>query len=50
MENLNNIKGLTEEEVHNRTELGQVNSGSDVKTKSYGQILKDNIFSLFNNI
>lgn len=40
--------GLTSEEVRSLTEQGLVNGDLNVKTKTYGQIIKDNLFSLFN--
>ena len=41
-------KGLSSEEVKRRIEKGQVNEDSSVKTKSYGRIICDNLFTLFN--
>ena len=40
--------GLTSEEVQLLTEQGLVNGDLDVKTKTYKQIIKDNLFTLFN--
>ena len=40
--------GLTSDEVRSLTEQGMVNGDLNVKTKTYGQIIKDNLFSLFN--
>ena len=40
--------GLTSEEVRQLTEQGLVNGDLDVKTKTYKQIIKDNLFTLFN--
>ena len=40
--------GLTSEEVKEKTAAGLVNGDLDVKTKSYRQIISDNLFSLFN--
>lgn len=42
------IKGLTLEQVIKLEEKGLVNYKSDVKTKSIGQIIMSNIFTLFN--
>lgn len=42
------IKGLTEEQVLELEEKGLVNYRSDVKTKSIGQIIAGNFFTLFN--
>ena len=42
--------GLTAEEVQERIDAGQVNGDVDIKTKSYGRIIRDNLFSLFNLI
>lgn len=43
-------KGLSGEEVLSRINSGKSNGSFSVKTKSVGQILKDNIFTLFNLI
>ena len=40
--------GLTFEEVRSLTEQGLVNGDMNVKTKTYKQIIKDNLLSLFN--
>ena len=40
--------GLTSEEVRSLTEQGLVNGDLNVKTKTYKQIIKDNLLSLFN--
>ena len=40
--------GLTKSEVEERVRLGQVNGDLNVKTKTYGQIVKENLFTLFN--
>lgn len=45
-EKLNN--GLSADEVSRRVAEGLYNGEMDIKTKSYGQIFKDNILSLFN--
>ncbi len=42
--------GLTGAEVKEKTEQGLVNGTPDIKTKSYGQIVKDNGLNLFNCI
>lgn len=44
------IMGLTEEEVKQRQEAGQVNYDTTVPTKSIKKILYDNFFTLFNFI
>ena len=44
------IWGLTAKEVHKRKEEGLVNGNFSVKTKSIGQIISSNIFTLFNFI
>jgi cation-transporting ATPase E len=43
-------RGLTDAQVRERIEKGQVNIASTVKTKSVGRILSDNICTLFNLI
>ena len=43
-------KGLSSEEVKELTDKGLVNGESQVRTKSYKQIVKDNLFTLFNLI
>ena len=42
--------GLTQEQVLERIAAGEVNGEQDIHTKSYGQILRDNLFTLFNLI
>lgn len=42
------VKGLLEEKVKELTERGLVNYKTDVKTKSIGQIITMNFFTLFN--
>ena len=42
--------GLTRAQVEERTAQGLVNGELDVKTKSYGRIVRDNLFTLFNLI
>ncbi|MGN0687169.1 MAG: HAD-IC family P-type ATPase [Oscillospiraceae bacterium] len=42
--------GLSAEEVKQRVKRGCSNGSFDVKTKSVGQIIRDNIFTLFNLI
>lgn len=44
----NNCRGLTTEEVNERVAKGLNNGRMDVPTKSIGQILKTNFFTLFN--
>lgn len=41
-------QGLSEDQVAARVRDGLVNRGTDVKTKSYGRILRDNLCTLFN--
>lgn len=43
-------EGLTKEQVNERIASGAYNKESSVKTKSYGRILRDNTFTLFNLI
>ncbi len=43
-------KGLSSEEASERKKRGLSNGSFDVKTKSIGQIFRDNIFTLFNLI
>ena len=40
--------GLTAEEVREKTEQGLKNQDMNVRTRSYGQIIRGNLFSLFN--
>ena len=40
--------GLTSEEVEEKIAAGLVNGDLDVKTKSIGRIIRDNVFTLFN--
>ena len=42
--------GLSSEEVRKRIEAGQVNGEQQVRTKTYGKIIRDNLFTLFNLI
>ena len=42
------IQGLSEKQVKELTERGLVNKNTDVKTKSIGQIIMTNFFTLFN--
>ncbi len=42
--------GLTKDEVEEQIRKGLVNGDMNIKTKSYGQIIRDNILSLFNLI
>lgn len=41
-------KGLTSEQVASQTVKGLVNGNADVKTKSIGRIIRDNLFTPFN--
>lgn len=45
---MNDITGLSEKEVNIRKKKGKYNKGTSAKTKSMGQILFANIFTLFN--
>lgn len=42
--------GLTASEVDNRIKTGQVNDNCNVKTKTIGQIVSSNVFTLFNGV
>ena len=42
------LLGLSDQEVQKRIEQGTVNGVSKPATKTYGQIIKDNVFTLFN--
>lgn len=42
--------GLTKEEVEEKRSQGLVNGDFNIKTKSYGQIIRENLFTLFNFI
>ncbi len=46
--NIKMTQGLSAEQVEEKIKQGLVNGDLDVKTKSYKQIVKDNLFSLFN--
>ena len=43
-------RGLSADEVWQRIETGQVNGEQQVRTKTYGKIVRDNLFTLFNLI
>lgn len=43
-------QGLSKEEVKERIKAGQVNGDCNVKTKSVGQIIFTNVFTLFNGV
>ncbi len=45
-----NLKGLTQEQVQKRIDLGDVNVATTIKTKSIRRIFYDNICTLFNAI
>ena len=45
---MNNLKGLSSQEVKERIEKGQVNSSNTNNLKSNWQIVRDNVFTLFN--
>lgn len=47
---MNEIRGLAHNEVTERIKLGLTNTALKPKTKTYGEILVENIFSLFNLI
>ena len=42
------IKGLTDKEIQDRKEKGQVNITDDRNTKTNWEIVSENIFTLFN--
>ena len=42
------IKGLSQKQVQELTDAGKVNGEQDIRTKSYGRIIRDNLFTLFN--
>ncbi len=44
------LQGLTDQEVQDRIEKGQVNVNTEVHTRSIKQIIADNILTLFNGI
>lgn len=50
MENTDISKGLTEKEVSDRIKCGKSNAGLDIRTKSVGQIVRENCLTLFNLI
>lgn len=43
-------KGLSEEEVELRIQRGQINKSCDVASKTYGEIIRENIFTFFNGL
>ncbi len=43
-------KGLSADDVDKRIKTGQVNDNCNVKTKSIGQIIRSNVFTLFNGV
>lgn len=43
-------KGLSEEEVELRIEKGQVNKSCDVASKTYGEIIRENMLTFFNGL
>ena len=43
-----NIKGLTDKEVQEQIELGNINKSQESKLKTTKQIIYDNVFTLFN--
>ena len=46
--NKEEITGLTEKQVENRIEKGMVNKTEEDKTRSNWEIIRDNVFTLFN--
>ena len=44
------LRGLSTEEVAERVAAGKTNANTDVKTKSFGQILREHTFTLFNAV
>ncbi|HIR27033.1 MAG TPA: hypothetical protein IAB84_03550 [Candidatus Choladousia intestinigallinarum] len=42
------LYGLSEEEAQKRMEHGEGNAAVGAVTKTYGQIVKENVFTLFN--
>ena len=44
------VRGLSEQEVHERVERGEVNSATQQETKTYGQIIMKNTLTGFNVI
>ncbi len=44
------FQGLSDLEVIQRTERGQINTNTEVHTRSIQQIISDNVFTLFNGI
>ena len=45
---MDEVKGLSEKQVLNRIEKGLVNKVLDDKTRSNWEIIRDNVFTLFN--
>lgn len=43
-------KGLSKEEVELRMQKGQVNISCDVASKTYGEIIRENVFTFFNGL
>lgn len=43
-------KGLSEEEVELRKQKGQVNKSCDVASKTYGEIIRENVLTFFNGL
>jgi len=43
-------KGLSKEEVELRIQKGQVNISCDVASKTYGEIIRENVFTFFNGL
>ena len=44
------IKGLSKEEVDLRIQKGQVNKSCDVASKTYGEIIRENVCTFFNGL
>jgi cation-transporting P-type ATPase E len=49
-DNVSILDGLTPEQVESRQKLGQINGTEDIRTKSIGQIIKENLATPFNII
>ena len=45
---MNNLEGLTDKEVQEQIELGNINKSQESKLKTTKQIIFDNVFTLFN--
>ncbi len=43
------LRGLSAAEVRERTAAGEINTTTGIKTRSYGQIIRENVFTFINN-